>query len=230
MARMVTIASIISRARVMADMRNSDFINAEEALAMFNDVYCELFDELVGSYENYFTAEQEFTIQSGTNTYALPSDFYKVIGVDFKVSNDAYITLRPYMEAERNMTLTTNLTVPNGTVKIRYVPAPAIFTDVSQEIDSVAGWDRLLSLLMAIDMGDSEETDTRALRDKYARTLQRVRDMAAPRDAGMPARMTDVNKPNLQWIYGALQYRLYGGEIRLINTEYIGSDLYPSFI
>lgn len=228
--RQVTVDNIIARARIHADMKNSAFWTTEEALLMFNESSTELYDELVGAYENYFQKMVTIPIGSGVNFYDLPADFYKMLGVDFKVSNDAYITLKPFMEAERNVTLTTNVTIPNGFIRFRYVPAPPVYTAYSDTVDGVAGWDRLLSLLLAIDMLDSEESDTTALRAKYARTLQRIRDMAAPRDAGMPARVVDVHRPNIQLIYGALRYRLQGDQVEFINTEFLGSDLFPDIM
>lgn len=230
MARPVTLQSIVDRARFHADMKSSAFVSDTEALNQLNEIYPELYDELVGAYENYYSSTATLNLTSGNNVYDLPDDFYKIIGVDFQVNSDAYITLKPYMEAERNVTLTTNVTIPTGVVRLRYVPAPVTFTSLTQEIDGVSGWDRLLSLLLAIDMLDAEESNSSALSAKYGRTLQRIRDLAAPRDAGMAARVTDVYRPNIQLVYGALQYRLYGDQMEFINTEFLGADLFPPWI
>ncbi len=227
MARTVTLQQIADKARVHADMRNSDYIDETEILGLINDNYCDLFDELVGAYENYFVVRTEFPITAGTQFYDLPADFYKIVAVDFKINQNAYISVTNYNEADRNLSLTTNLSIPDGTIRLWYVPAPTQFTSLSQTFDGVAGWDRLVSLMTAIDMLDSEESDTSAMTRKYAKTLQRVRDMAAPRDAGLPATVSDASKPNWQYIYGALRYRLYGNQISMINTEYLGQGEYP---
>lgn len=229
MARSVTLQSIVDRARLHADMRGSGFMRDAELLTLLNEIYPELYDELVGSYENYYQSTATISIVTGTNEYNLPNDMYKLLGVDFKVNNDAYITLKPFMEGERNVTLTTNTNIPTGEIRLRYVPVPATFTALTQEVDGVAGWDRLLSLLLAIDMLDAEESDSSPLYRKYQRTLARIQEMAPNRDLGMPARVVDVYKPNLQLIYGALAYRLQGNKVELINTEFLGSDQYPSF-
>lgn len=227
MARSVTLRSIAERARVHADMRDTNFIDDDEILAMLNEAYPELYDELVTVYENYYATTATVAIGSGVSSYDLPADFYKLIGVDFQVNTNAYITLKPFMEAERNETLTTNLNIPSGTVRIRYIPAPEIFTDLDDAVDGVSGWDRLLSLLVAIDMLDAEESDSKPVYKKYERTLVRIRQSAAPRDAGMPARVVDVYRPNIQMQYGALRYRLYGDEIEFSNSEYLGDGLFP---
>jgi hypothetical protein len=133
------------------------------------------------------------------------------------------------MEAERNNSITSATNIPSGTVRLRYIPAPTTFTALTEEVDGVAGWDRMLSLLLAIDMLDAEETDSNPLHKKYNRTLQRVREMAAPRDVGMPARVVDVSKPDLYTIYGQLRYRLQGDTMEFVNTEFLGADLIPFF-
>lgn len=230
MAYTVTLQSVIDRAKTHADMKSSGFISDVEALAMFNECYAELYDELIGSFENYFVSDFNISIAPGEDTYDLPTDFYKIVGVDFEVNNGTYITLRTYDESARNMSITTNNTIPSGTVRLRYVPAPTIFTSLSQTMDGIAGWDRLISLLVAMDMLDAEESDSSAIARKYARTLQRVRDMAAPRDTGMPATVGDLTRPNIQWIYGALRYRLYGNDIRFMSTEFLGAESFPPFM
>ena len=229
MARSVTLQQIADRARVYADMRDTQFINDTEILALINDAYPELYDELIGASENYFVSEATTTIVTSTDTYALPATFYKLIGVDFRAGSGAYITLHPYNEADRNATLTTNTNLPAGSFRIRYVPAPTVFTALSESFDGISGWDRLVSLIVAIDMLDAEESDSSALRAKYARMLQRTQEMAAPRDQGFPATVVDVYKPQINYTYGALRYRLTGNSIRLLNSEYLGSDLFPFF-
>jgi hypothetical protein len=230
MARAVSLQSIVDKARILADMKSSNFISNAEALALVNDCFCELYDELVGSYEDYYSATETLTLTTGTNEYDLPDDFYKMIGVDFQVNNDAYITLRPYQNAERNVTLTTNVTIPSGSLRLRYVPAPPIFTDLATEVDGVAGWDRLMTLSLAIDFLNAEESDTTALQAKYDRTLKRIRDMANPRDTGMAFRISDIYRPNIQMVYGALQYHMYGNSLVLISTEFLGADMFPPFV
>ncbi len=211
-------------------MKSSAFINDAEALTLLNELWPELYSELVTVYENYYYAEHTFTIQSGTNRYDLPDDFYKILGVDYKVGEGAYITLKPFMEGNRNQTLTTNVTIPNGTILLRYVPAPQIFTDLDEEIDGIAGWDRLLSLSLAIAMLNAEESDSSAQTAQYTRMLQRIQSEAAPRDAGMPARVVDTSRPNLQWVYGSLAYRMRGNYLDFVNTEFLGADLFPDLI
>lgn len=223
MARSVTLQTISDRARIHADMRETGFIDDTEMLSLINDVYPELYDELVSVYENYYSSTSTITLTPGTTSYSLPADMYKILSMDFQVSGGSYVTLYPYMEGERNTVTASNTSIPSGTVRIRYVPAPTTFTSLAQTVDGVSGWDRLLSLLVAIDMLDAEESDSAALTRKYARTLDRIRSMAPSRDAGNPARVVDITMNQFSTIYSNLKYRIQGNSVEFINTEYLGA-------
>lgn len=226
MARNVTVQSIIDRARIHADQRGSGFIRDSELLTLVNEVYPELYDELVGSYETYFMTTANVTLIPGTTFYNLPANFYKLIGIDFKINNDSYATLYPFNEIDRNNTFTSAATIPSGELRIRYVPAPQVFTALTDTFDGVAGWDRLLSLLLAVDMLDAEETDSTPVYRKYQRTLKRIQDMANPRDAGMPSTISDVYNYNVFNYYASFKYRLQGGQFELISTNDVGVNVF----
>lgn len=229
MARSVTLQTISDRARFMADVRESSFVSDDEMLSIINDVYTELYDEMVSSYgENWFASTSTLSLTPGTTSYALPADFYKLIAADFSTSaNGSYVTLKPYTEMERNRSLTSSSAIPSGTVRLRYVPAPTTFTSFSDTVDGVSGWDRLITLAVAIDIGDAEETDTGPLKQKYSRMLTRISEMSKNRDQSMPGRVSDIYYSNIINTYGALQYRLYGGNIEFVSTEFLGADTFP---
>lgn len=227
MARTVTLRDIATRARIYADQRQSNgFINDDEMLLMLNDCYCELYDTLVGSYANYFSSTDTITLVAGTVDYSLPADFYKIIGVDFQISANNFCTLMPFPEAERNVNGYSTTAFPAGSIRLRYVPAATTFTSLDDEFDGISGWDRLLSLLVAIDIMDAEESETKPLTLKYQRTLARIMQMATDRDVGMPATVSDIYKTNIWNPYGSLRYRLYGDVIEFLNTSYAGG---PTF-
>ncbi len=226
MARTVTLQSISDLARIWADQRYSSFISDADMLALINSRFTELYDLLVDSFENYYSDTADLAVVPGTSSYALPDDFYKLIGVDFAVGNGAYITLKPFEEQERNLNVTTAVSLPSGTVRINYIPAPTTYTSLSDTFDGVAGWDRLISLGVAIDILDTEESDSAALTRKYNQTYDRVVTMAQTRDTSSPSRVSDVYQTNFYAIYGALRYRLYGDEITLHNSEWIGGPVF----
>ncbi len=226
MARSVTLQSIADRARFFSDQRYSSFTSPEDMLLLINDRFSELYDLLVDSFENYYSSTADLTIAPGTSEYDLPADFYKLLGVDFAVGNGAYITLKPFEEQERNLNVTTAVSLPSGTVRINYIPAPTVYTALTDTFDGVAGWDRLIALGVAIDMLDAEESDSAALTRKYNQTYDRVVTMAQTRDTSSPSRISDVYQTNFYAIYGALRYRLYGDQITLHNSEWIGGPVF----
>jgi hypothetical protein len=79
--------------------------------------------------------------------------------------------------------------------------------------------------MVAMEMLDSEESDTKNLQAKYARTLDRIQTMAQNRDQGMPGRVVDIYSANNFSMYGSLKYRLYSNNIEFISTEFLGGDL-----
>lgn len=220
MARSVALSTIISRAQVHADMRNSGFMSPATALLMLNDVYPRLYDELVASNGNYYATSDTFTVSSAETAYDLPDDFYKILSIEFSVDGSTYYPLSPFNEGEHSSGFSTGIL--GGTIRIRYVPAPEVFTAISQTVDGVAGWDRMLSLLLAIDMLDAEESNTDRVYRKYQEELSRIQSMAPNRDIGMPATVRDTSLQPYAANYDWLRYRLYGDTIEFVSWEYLG--------
>ena len=218
-----TVGNIIDRALKKADMFNSNYISSDngEQMDLFNEAYAEWYDLLVGSFSNYFVQEDSFNISASTADYALPDDFYKLIGVDYKIGNTptSYVTLRPYTEMERNGMIGTVGNIPTGEIRLRYVPAPLQYDDRATEISFVSGWDTLLVLIMAIAMLQKEESDTGPLERQLARQLQRIQDASQNRDIGMSGHVNDLSKITVYQQYSYLRYELTGDNIRFLSTE-----------
>ena len=84
-----TLGTIKTIARQRADMVNSGFISDSELTAYVNLSYLELYDLLVTKYGNeYFVQLPHHITTDGINeNFALPPDFYKLLGVDLWLSN-----------------------------------------------------------------------------------------------------------------------------------------------
>ena len=88
--------------RRRADLENSDFCSDSEIDDYVNSAWCELYDILIQKYsETYFLKSSDVTTVSGTDSYDLPDDFYKVFGVDYKADNNDYIPLKRYRFTQR---------------------------------------------------------------------------------------------------------------------------------
>ena len=98
---MATLSELRTLALQRADKENSRFISTAEANNYINLAYGELYDLLVSQFADYYSTTVNFTL-SGTNTYALPADFYKIRGLDYLISANNYVTVFPFNFNERN--------------------------------------------------------------------------------------------------------------------------------
>jgi hypothetical protein len=75
----ITLAELRLQSRQRADMENSQFVSDSELTSYINNSIAELHDIMCEAYgSDYYVISAEFSIDSSTDTYALPSDFYEV--------------------------------------------------------------------------------------------------------------------------------------------------------
>lgn len=220
-----TLDKIRLAAQQKADMENSDFISVDEWNANITRSYKELYDLLVSAYgSDYYVASSPFTITTDgvSKLFALPTDFYKLLGVDLSsdISTSQFVTLKPFAFSERNkfnsrgLGLGSNIRyrlhgnkilfnqIPQAglTVQIWYIPEPTNLTLDTDTLDGIAGWEEYVLVDSAIKALQKEESDTSDLRASKAQMYQRLVAMANDRDAGMPAVVSDVSNLNsLYW-------------------------------
>ena len=145
----VTLSDLISAAISHADETDSDFISTDEWVRWANTGMRQLYDILVKKNEDYFEAETTIPTVSGTDTYALPADFFKVLGVD-RLYNGKYVTMQPYPAINRNQydiqnskpiwyrVIGDNIRfrpIPSAvdTIRVRYVVLPEALVSTTQE-------------------------------------------------------------------------------------------------
>ena len=90
MADVVSLSTLRLLTKQRADMENSQFITDDEWRRMLNRSYAELYDLIVTSAnsEDYFLNSSTITLVSGTQSYSLPTDFYKSRGVDLNIGSE----------------------------------------------------------------------------------------------------------------------------------------------
>jgi hypothetical protein len=224
MAFNVTLGSMKTQARQRADMENTTFISDSELGIYLNNSATELYDLLVQAYgEYYYKSESTISMVSGTFDYSLPSDFYKLIGLDLLISgtyNTAsaqYAALMPLPVRERNKYQNISSTTVAGnypnyryrifgdkvrfvqpsssdTVVVLYVPRMPLLSTDGSNFDGINGWEEYVIVDAAIKMLDKEETSSAHLRDTKNMLMNRIKQLAANRDIGAPERVTDVNQ------------------------------------
>lgn len=220
-----TLADIRNRARRRADMVNSQFVSDTELLDFINASYAELYDILVQTYEDYFVQSESFTLSSSDNgVRALPSDFYKLKGVDYQLGGD-FITLYPYDWNTRNFRqravnrlylgdydLTYRVVGSNlrfeprdnatGTFQHWYIPAYTPLVSDSDNIDSVItrnNWEEYIVIDAAIKMLAKEESNTNHLIYEKQQIMKRIEAAAGDRDVDQPERVSDVRRTEIDW-------------------------------
>lgn len=242
----VTVQTIIDSALDLADMRNSAFIGqldntlgttdggTKELLRYANMAYKDLYQQIVASKEFYFTQSSTINIIGGTIEYALPSDFYKLDGVDLQIdiSSQRFLTLKPFQFLERNK-FRSGLVIPlapygqffryliragfidflpmpsnSATVILWYTPEPAVLTLFSQTLALPIGGDEYMSLYCACAMLAKEETDTSALDAKRQQVIDQLLVSLKDRDQGSASFVVDESTINMGSIYPGL----FGGD------------------
>lgn len=219
----VTLAELRLRAQQASDMVNtneanatSGFITKSEWNYLINGSYAELYDILVGKFEDYYSDSSVVTVTSG-NTIPLPATFYKLRGLDRSDSgsNGTYYTLKPFQFEQRNVRndrnmyqgvwpdiryriLGSNIILTpedqaNGTYKIWFVPKVTTLSADTDTIDGVNGWEEYIVVDAAIKALRKEETDVSVHMAQKQMLLARIEAMAANRDVGSCDRVTDVN-------------------------------------
>jgi hypothetical protein len=104
-ASVLTLLELRTRTRERADQVNSTFISDAELTGYVNQSAYELYDLLVSKYgDNYWASSSNITTDGVNETYALPADFYKLLGVDLQTSGttSGWLTLKSFTMAERN--------------------------------------------------------------------------------------------------------------------------------
>lgn len=214
----LTLAQIRTAAQQRADMVNSNFISTQEWNSMINQSAYELYDILTIKFEKYFVGTPyTLTTDGVTKQYSLPSDLYKLEGVDCPLSagQNAYYTLKPFPFGERNRyavpyigflgnyenlkycmvgsTLLFNF-VPqaNLAMQIWYTPRMTPLVNDSDVAEGFDGWLEYILVDAALKALQKEESDCSVLMAQKQSLLKRIEIAASNRDAGMPSTVTDV--------------------------------------
>jgi len=131
----VSLTELRTLTRQRADMENSQFVTDTEVTRYLNNSWGELYSLISDNFnEDYYTTSTTFSLTSGTDSYDLPSDFYKSRGVDLVVTSTESIPLRRYNWAERTR---NNLTVYARDYKYRIQKGSIVFSPVPSTNDSI---------------------------------------------------------------------------------------------
>ncbi len=208
----MSLLALRTLAQQEADMVNSNFVKLPEWNTYINQSYFELYDLLVSLFEDYYLAQPyTFTTDGSNFQYSMPSDFYKLLGVDCaQAAGNARITLHKYDFIERNRYVYPSVTNTFFGVfnlryrllgsKLNFIPVPSAgqvittwyipkLTQLLQDTDiadGVSGWTEYIVVDAAIKALEKEESDVSALLVRKQALLDRIQSTAMNRDAGAP--------------------------------------------
>lgn len=212
----ITLAELRLQARQRADMENSNFVQDSELTSFINNSIAELHDIITEAYESeYNVLSTELPVIDGEDSIDLPSDFYLLKGVDIKIDNQDYISLRPFNFNERNryselgvwdLAGITNVRYRlvgdtlrftprpdrTATVRIWYVPVATKLVNDTDSLNDINAFSEYVIVDAAIKMMQKEESDVSVLMAQKMALEKRIRDRAKVRDAAAPPSIQDI--------------------------------------
>jgi len=230
MSTVMSLSQLRTAVRQRADMVHSNFVTDTELNSYINQSSFELYDLLIQKYGNdYFVAPAyNFTTNGVSDSYTLPANFYKLLGVDLALSNstDSYVTIKPFNFAERNRYAAPNfqsfygitnlryrirgnkiwftpIAEANQKLRIWYVPRMPTLDSDDDSADGISGWNEYVIIDAAIKCMQKEESDVSVLMAQKMAITQRIEDAAENRDAGFPKTVSDTSFSNYEWPNGS---------------------------
>jgi hypothetical protein len=212
----ITLAELKIQSRDRSDMAESEFVGDSELTSYINNSIAELHDILIGAYaEEYYMESEQFSAVDSQLDYALPEDFYKLRGVDVRINNDAWVTVKrfnfnrrnedannfawnllgvPYLEYRlvgSNIRFNRNPSA-GSEFRIWYYPRAQTLSADSDVFDDINGFAEYVIVDAAIKMMQKEESDVSVLMAQKEALKKRIQEMAQNRDANEPESVTDI--------------------------------------
>lgn len=177
---MATLAQLRTRIRQRTDNEHTGgFVSDDELNGLINVKNREMYELLVIHGLQRAELKYDYTITTAAESYALPEDFFAVLGV---YRQDAASQPRLYMTRHDHRVFPDTTApapaetyrivgsaiefnpVPNtGTYTLRYVPVCEDLEDDDDEVDGVLGWDEYIVVACAIDVLAKEEADPQGI-------------------------------------------------------------------
>lgn len=205
----LSLAQVRLMAQQRADRVGSNFLTVPEWNTNINQSYFELYDLLVTTYEDYYVKAPYTLTTTGVTQETLPSDFYKMVGVDL-ANASGYVTIKKFEFISRNKYVYPQIpTTLSGFLNIGYrvvgntlmlIPAPAAgqtlrlwyvpkLTQLLQDSDilvGISGWSEYVIVDAAIKALQKEESDVSVLLMQKQALIKRIEESAMNRDVGQP--------------------------------------------
>lgn len=237
MTTTMTLGQLMTAVRQRADMTIASyapaltgdgfFVTEPELISYINQSYFELYDLIVAAFGNNYYVQTPYTFTTdGTNAmYALPSDFYKLLGVDLSLAGGtpgSWLTVRGFEFNDRNRYSVPNFQAFYGVTNLRfrlngsnlwltptpasgqvmqiwYIPKMTTLAALSDMADGISGWTEYIITDAAIKCLQKEESDTTVLMAQKQALMLRIEAMAENRNAGPPPKVIDNMTSDMWW-------------------------------
>jgi hypothetical protein len=225
----VSLVSVRNQVLQRCDRVGSQFVDMVALNQFITGSYKELYDILKQKFgDDYFVATPySYTTDGGSQLYPLPPDFYALLGVEVALNpNDpnSWVTLRKFEFIQRNLWNYPNvytfygitnlryrlngnnlMIVPiasaNQTIRIWYVPRPAVLVKDTDILDGISGWEEYVIVDACIKYLIKEESleQAQAFASQKAALIKRIEEAAENRDIGEPETVSDSKRRNFSW-------------------------------
>lgn len=212
MARSYTWLEIRNRIRQRTNKERSQFVTDSEINGLIEEAYAVMYAKLVNTNENYFISSSVVTLVAGTQDYDLPTDFFKLKGIDISRNGFLYpMNLIPW-ESRNKYQITTSyqgtpvdymfygnkirvVPMPNAgsSMTMYYVPCPPVYINDATTIDGIAGFEKYIIYAVSSVIRAKEEKSTQDFDNKAMMALQDMINAITPRDFENAISVTDIN-------------------------------------
>jgi|GEM_PF-1713291 len=214
----VTLANLISEIRVYADIPGTNFISDSILTTWINRAMRDLIDCILEVNKNYNISTQSINLVSGTQSYSLPTAFYKARGVDIVDDNGEWRELKElehweernrlqdgavsrsdyqYFVAGSNLMFfpAVDFTLSAG-ARLWYIP---VATDMATggspvSMDGINGWEEFIIQWVTARVKVKRDEDVTQVLALMGDQRERIKQLARNRNTVSPSGIRNIYK------------------------------------
>ncbi len=212
MADQVSLFDLKLGARRICHRENDTSIDPDEETQYANESIQWAVRQMIKCYGHERFSKTKVYTTTGVETYDLPADFWMLYMVERQFSDTDRRKMNPYMPFESSGLAgsASDLWMPTPkyrlvgegisflpkptsgmTINMKYVPVPPRLANDHDVWDSVAGWDELVKVDMAIKLKTTIDEDPGVLTLRLQALLTDLQELAGLRDMGEPERIQE---------------------------------------
>jgi len=165
---------------------------------------------VVASNKDHYAESANISVVSGTDSYTLAADHYRLVGVDV-YDGAAWHLMKRFNLHERNQLQDSEASDVNtsyrvvggalklrptptwsGTVRVWYIPAPPQLSLDTDTWDGISGWEQYVVIDCCLKLGRKQKEDVTELVAEKTALAGRIRGLSADMDDNEPDRVRDV--------------------------------------